>query len=100
MHGEGINHIQNCKECSFNEKLICDICNGDRYNFLNKCIERIENCEEYNEDGYCQKCIDDFELKDDKKKCFKKELKTTENNGNIICFKIYFIILYFIILFD
>ena len=83
--GEGINHIRNCKECHFNETLICDVCNENRFIRFNKCITIVENCEEYNENEECKKCIDGFSfIEDDKQKCVNNgtlEGYYTKDNG-------------------
>ena len=72
-NGENENHIKNCKKCHFNETLECDECFEDYYNFLFKCIKKIEFCGEYNENESCKKCIDNYGLIEEQNKCVNKE---------------------------
>ena len=58
--GEGENHIKNCNKCHFDEKLICDECKENKYLYLSKCIQKIENCEDYDENEECTKCKNGF----------------------------------------
>ena len=72
--GDGKNHINNCNECHFDETLICDECTNDYYNLFSKCVPKIENCENYDENGNCIKCIDNYAfIENDRNTCIEIE---------------------------
>ena len=78
-NGEGNNHIKHCIKCHYNNTLICDECIGDKYNLLFKCINTFENCKEYDINGICRKCDDNYAfIEDNKYVCAKKELLLSE----------------------
>ena len=96
--GEGENHINNCSKCHFNEKIICDECKEGWDNFQSKCIEKIENCEEYFENGQCKKCREGFGIiEGNGRECINIENSEEDdsNNGGInkVSLKIYMMIL-------
>ena len=72
--GEGEKHIQNCRSCHYDEKLICDECTSDKHNLFDKCVNIIYNCKEYNEEGSCKICNDNFTfIEDDRFNCINIE---------------------------
>ena len=50
--------IDNCDICQ--NSTLCESCNSNSINLYDKCIKKIENCKEYNEDGSCKICNDNF----------------------------------------
>ena len=61
----------------------CDLCSDSKYCFNcsvgydyinNKCIKRIEHCYEYDDDGFCKFCENNYAFKEnDRTFCFNKE---------------------------
>ena len=64
--------IQNCDICS--DDTSCTTC-SDGFDFINgKCIRKVENCQEYDGDGFCEKCVTNFAFKEnDRSVCLNKE---------------------------
>ena len=74
--GNGENHINNCKKCHSDKNIICDECNENKYNLLSKCVNKIENCEIYNEiEENCKKCANNYAFVEDNYNiCFSNEI--------------------------
>jgi len=64
--------IDNCNSCS--DGYSCDICKEKSMPLFNKCIKIIDNCQEYNEDGTCKNCDENYAfIGEDRYKCINKE---------------------------
>ena len=50
--------IDNCDICQ--NSTLCESCNSNSIHLYDKCIKKIENCQEYNEDGSCKICNENF----------------------------------------
>ena len=60
--------LPNCDTCSNDQ--ICEKCSRGYTYINNKCIKLVENCKEYNENGICYKCNDNFGFnKEDRNEC-------------------------------
>jgi hypothetical protein len=57
--------IQNCDICT--NSFTCDPCNSNAIYLFNKCIIKINNCEEYFENGACEKCSSNYAFVEDNK---------------------------------
>jgi hypothetical protein len=86
-NGLGINHMKNCIRCHYNDTLVCDECVENKYNLLFKCVNEIRNCSEYDENGNCRICEDDFAFIEENrivcinKRSLIKEQFYTKDNG-------------------
>jgi len=76
--------IPNCDSCS--DDTTCTTC-SDGFDYSSgKCIKKIENCEEYDDSGYCSKCVNNYAFKEnDRTACLNKEENFdsyyTQDNG-------------------
>ena len=64
--------LKNCDICSNGHS--CEVCSNGYIYINNKCIKQIENCKEYDENGICNKCDNNFGFKkEDRNECINIE---------------------------
>ena len=75
-----MDHCDTCKD-----DISCEVCSSGFIYINNKCITPIENCEIYGADDKCNKCQENYALKEDnREECFSMNLFEnyyTENDG-------------------
>ena len=65
--------LENCDICT--NSYTCDSCNSNSLPIFDNCIQKIDNCDEYNKDGSCRKCSYNYALiEDDRYHCKNIEL--------------------------
>ena len=64
--------LDNCDICT--DGYTCDYCNENAIPLFDKCIKKIINCKEYNEDGSCKNCDENYAfIGEDRYNCIRKD---------------------------
>ena len=74
MSGDNIHYscIANCDTCSDGQT--CEVCSTGYTYSNNRCIRETQNCNEYDENGLCKKCTNNFGfIKENRNECVNKE---------------------------